>query len=230
MGGARPRILVVDDEEPTRRSLRASFAARGYRVFEAPTGQEALAAAGAAHPDLVILDLELPDLDGLDVIRRLREWSSTPIVVLSVRDLEARKVAALDAGADDYLTKPFSTAELLARIRVALRRAARSGSQPVIVIGALTVDAVRRRVTVGEREVALTPMEYSLLEALALSAGTVLVHRRLLREAWGPAYEQDLNLLRVSVSKLRHKVESNPARPQYIITEVGVGYQLRSPR
>jgi len=221
MDGAGPRILVVDHEEPVRRELRAAFAPRGYRAIEAPTGREVLAAAGAVRPDLVILD---------DVIRRLREWSSTPIVVLSARGLEAQKVAALDAGADDYLTKPFSTAELLARIRVALRRAARTGAEPVIVIGALTVDVVRRRVTMGKREVALTPTEYSLLKALALSADTVVLHRHLLREVWGPAYEQDLNLLRVSVNKLRHKVESNPARPQYILTEVGVGYRLRAPR
>jgi len=179
------------------------------------------------HPDLVILDLGLPDLDGLDVIRRMREWSSTPIVVLSVRDREGQKVAALDAGADDYLTKPISTLELLARMRAALRHAARSGTESAIVTGALTVDVVRRRVTAGDREVALTPVEYALLKALALSAGSVLMHRHLLREVWGPAYEQDLNLLRVSVSKLRHKVESDPARPQYILTEAGVGYRLR---
>lgn len=229
MEGAGPRVLVVDDEEPIRRLLRASLAARGYRVFEASTGEEALAAASALHPDLVILDLGLPDLDGLDVIRRLREWSSMPIVILSVRDREEHKVAALDAGADDYLTKPFSTLELLARMRAALRHASPTGAEPVIVTGALTVDVVRRRVTVGDRDVALTPVEYALLKALALSAGKVLIHRHLLREVWGPAYEQDLNLLRVSVSKLRHKVESDPARPQYILTEVGVGYRLRVP-
>ncbi|HYM69304.1 MAG TPA: response regulator, partial [bacterium] len=159
MEGAGPRVLVVDDEEPIRRLLRAALAARGYRVFEASTGQGALATAGAVHPDLVILDLGLPDLDGLDVIRRLREWSSTPIVVLSVRDWEDHKVAALDAGADDYLTKPFSTLELLARMRAALRHVARAGTEPVIVTGALTVDVVRRRVTVGDREVALPPVE-----------------------------------------------------------------------
>ncbi|HLJ61374.1 MAG TPA: response regulator [bacterium] len=228
-GAVGPRVLVVDDEEALRRLLRATLAARGYRVFEASSGQGALVTAGAVHSDLVILDLGLPDLDGLDVIRRLREWSSTPIVVLSVRDRDDDKVAALDAGADDYLTKPFSTLELLARMRAALRHAARSGNEAVIATGALTVDVVRRRVTVAGRQVALTPVGYSLLKALALSAGKVRVHRHLLREVWGPAYEHDLSLLRVSVSKLRHKVESDPARPQYILTEAGVGYRLRVP-
>ncbi len=230
VAGAGPRILVVDDEEPARRLLCVQFAARGYRVVEAATGQAGLSTAATLHPDLVIVDLELPDLDGLEVIRRLREWSNTPIVALSVRDLEAQKVAALDAGADDYVTKPFSTGELLARIRVALRHVPRGAAEPRIVIGALTVDVARRRVTMGTREVALTPVEYSLLKALARSPDSVHMHRHLLRDVWGPAYERDLNLLRVSVNKLRRKIESNPARPQYIVTEAGVGYRLRSPQ
>jgi two-component system KDP operon response regulator KdpE len=176
-----PRILVVDDE-PGRRLLRAPLASEGYRVFEASTGQAALADVGAVHPDLVILDLALPDVGGLEVIRRLREWSRTPIVVVSASDAAEQKVAALDAGADDYLTEPFSVGELLARMRAALRHAARGGTEPVVTSGALTVDLLHRRVTVAGRDVALTPVEYSLLKTLALSAGAVLAHRHLLRE------------------------------------------------
>jgi len=166
-------------------------------------------------------------VDGIDVTRRLREWSKVPIVILSVRGQDEDKIAALDAGADDYLTKPFSAAELLARIRVALRHAARPAEEPVITTGDLVVDVAHRVVTLAGREIALTPIEYLLLKTLALHGGKVLIHRHLLREVWGPGYDQDTNLLRVNISKLRHKVESAPARPRYIITEPGVGYRLR---
>ena len=227
MGDNGPRILVVDDERAIRRFLRASLTAHGYQIFEAARAQEGLEAAAAVRPDLIILDLGLPDSDGIDVTRQLREWSRVPIVVLSVRGEDADKIAALDAGADDYLTKPFSSGELLARIRVALRHAARPADQPVIATGDLVVDVAHRAVTLNGREISLTPIEYMLLKTLALSAGKVLLHRHLLREVWGPGYDQDANLLRVNISKLRHKIEADPARPHYIITEPGVGYRLR---
>ena len=227
MGDNGPRILVVDDERAIRRFLRASLTAHGYHIFEAARAQEGLDAAVAVRPDLIILDLGLPDSDGIDVTRQLREWSRVPIVVLSVRGEDADKIAALDAGADDYLTKPFSSGELLARIRVALRHAASPADQPVITTGDLVVDVAHRAITLNGREISLTPIEYALLKTLALSAGKVLLHRHLLREVWGPGYDQDANLLRVNISKLRHKIEADPARPHYIITEPGVGYRLR---
>ena len=218
---------MVDDERAIRRFLRASLTAHGYHIFEAARAREGLEAAAAVRPDLIILDLGLPDSDGIDVTRQLREWSRVPIVVLSVRGEDADKIAALDAGADDYLTKPFSSGELLARIRVALRHAARPADQPVITTGDLVVDVAHRTVTLNGQEISLTPIEYMLLKTLALSAGKVLLHRHLLREVWGPGYDQDANLLRVNISKLRHKIESDPARPRYIVTEPGVGYRLR---
>lgn len=227
MGSDGPRILVVDDERGIRRFLRASLNAHGYQVLEAATGQQGIEAATSDRPDLIILDLGLPDLDGVDVTRQLREWSPVPIVILSVRGRDEDKIAALDAGADDYLTKPFSTGELLARIRVAMRHAARTVDEPVITAGDLVVDVAHRAVTVGGREISLTPIEYTLLKTLALSAGKVLIHRHLLREVWGPGYDQDANLLRVNISKLRHKIEVDPTRPQHIVTEPGVGYRLR---
>jgi len=227
MGNDGPRILVVDDERAIRRFLRASLGAHGYHVFEAATAQQGLEATATVRPDLIILDLGLPDLDGVDVTRQLREWSKVPIVVLSVRGHEEDKIAALDAGADDYLTKPFSTGELLARVRVAMRHAAREAEEPVITTGELIVDLSHRLVKLGGREISLTPIEYLLLKTLALHAGKVLIHRHLLRDVWGPGYDHDTNLLRVNISKLRHKIESDPARPQYILTEPGVGYRLR---
>jgi two-component system KDP operon response regulator KdpE len=222
------RILVIDDERAIRRFLRVSLTAHGYQVFEASTAQEGLETTAAVRPDLIILDLGLPDLDGIDVTRQLREWSKIPIVILSVRGQDDDKIAALDAGADDYLTKPFSTGELLARIRVAMRHGTRPADEPVITTGSLTVDVSHRVVTLAGREIALTPIEYALLKTLALHAGKVLLHRHLLREVWGPGYDQDTNLLRVNISKLRHKIETDPARPQYIVTESGVGYRLRA--
>jgi two-component system KDP operon response regulator KdpE len=227
MGDSGPRILVVDDERAIRRLLRATLTAHGYHVFEASSAHEGLEAAASVRPDLIILDLGLPDADGVDVTRQLREWSKVPIVVLSVRAGDADKIAALDAGADDYLTKPFSAGELLARMRVAVRHAARPADEPVIATGDLVVDMARRVVTLAGREISLTPIEYLLLKTLALSAGKVLLHRHLLREVWGPGYDQDANLLRVNISKLRHKIEADPARPRYLITEPGVGYRLR---
>jgi two-component system, OmpR family, KDP operon response regulator KdpE len=229
MGDTGPRVLVIDDERAIRRLLHASLSAQGYSVLEAATAQEGLDAAVSVRPDLIILDLGLPDLDGVEVTRRLREWSNVPVVILSVRDQDAEKIAALYAGADDYLAKPFSMGELLARMRVAMRHAAQPADEPVITVGQLSVDVARRLTTVGDREIALTPVEYSLLRALAVHAGRVMTHAQLLREVWGPGYASDGNLLRVHISKLRHKIEADPARPSYIVTEPGVGYRLRVP-
>jgi two-component system KDP operon response regulator KdpE len=227
MGDTGPRVLVVDDELAIRRFLRASLSAQGYQMFEASSAREGLDAAATVRPDLIILDLGLPDLDGVEVTRRLREWSKVPVLILSVRGRDEEKIAALDAGADDYLTKPFSIGELLARMRVAMRHVAQPADEPVVTAGDLTVDVARRLVTVGGREIALTPVEYTLLKTLALHAGRVMTHGQLLREVWGPGYDQGGNLLRVNISKLRHKVEPDPARPHYIVTEPGVGYRLR---
>jgi two-component system, OmpR family, KDP operon response regulator KdpE len=221
------RILVVDDERAIRRYLRAALTAQGYSIIEAGTGDEALRAAALEHPDVVILDLGLPDLDGVEVTRQIREWSTLPIIILSVREQDHDKIAALDAGADDYLTKPFSTGELLARIRVALRRLARPEDEPVIQVRQLKIDLARRLVTVEDSEIALTPTEYDLLRLMALNSGKVLTHRQLLQKVWGHAYEEELHLLRVNISNLRRKIEPNPTRPTFILTEAGVGYRLR---
>lgn len=227
MNESGPRVLIVDDERPIRRFLRASLTAHQYHVFEAGSGQEALAAVVANRPDIIILDLGLPDLDGIEVVRRLREWDQTPIIVLSVRERETDKVAALDAGADDYLTKPFGTGELMARLRVALRHAAQPDAEPVFDLGELRVDLARRVVTRAKQEVQLTPTEYDLLKLLVTHAGKVLTHRHILQQVWGRGYEQETHLLRVNISNLRRKIEPDPTRPTYILTEPGVGYRLR---
>jgi two-component system KDP operon response regulator KdpE len=220
------RILVVDDERPIRRFLRTTLSAQGYQVIDATTGGEALSSIVAHHPDMVILDLGLPDLDGIEVTRRIREWSQVPILILSVQDRENDKVAALDAGADDYLTKPFGTKELMARLRVALRRSAHSGPDPVYQVDDLKVDLEHRRVTVQGREVSLTPTEYDILRTLVQNAGKVLTHKQILHQVWGSAYAQDMHLLRVNMSNLRRKLEPDPTWPRYILTEAGVGYRL----
>ncbi len=221
------RVLVVDDEKAIRRFLRAALNAQGYIVYESSSGEDALKAVVANRPDLIILDLGLPDLDGVEITRQLREWSSTPIIILSVREQEIDKIAALDAGADDYLTKPFSVGELMARMRVALRRSTQSTSEPIYQIGELKVDLAQRQVTIAGQEVSLTPTEYDLLRILAQNAGKVITHRHLLRQVWGNAYETEAHLLRVNISNLRRKIEPNPTRPHYILTEPGVGYRLR---
>jgi len=222
------RVLVVDDEAPIRKFLRASLTAHGHQVFEAPTGRDALSAVITHRPDLVILDLGLPDMDGVQVAQQLREWSKIPIIVLSVREHERDKIAALDAGADDYLTKPFGIGELLARMRVAMRRTVSSTDTPVFTAGELKVDLAHRVVTVAGREAQLTPTEYDLLRVLVMSVGKVITHRQLLREVWGVGYDGETHMLRVNISNLRRKIESDPARPQYILTEPGVGYRLRA--
>jgi two-component system KDP operon response regulator KdpE len=223
------RILVVDDEAPIRRYLRVALGAQGYTVLEAAGGREALEAVPAQRPDLIILDLGLPDIDGVEVARRLREWSQTPIIILSVREAEEDKIAALDAGADDYLVKPFGTGELMARIRVVMRRQANVADEPVLQAGTLRMDLPRRAVTVADREITLTPTEYDLLRILMQNAGKVLTHRQLLRTVWGNAYESEQHLLRVNISNLRHKLEPNPSQPAFIHTEPGVGYRLIPP-
>jgi two-component system KDP operon response regulator KdpE len=222
------RVLVVDDEPAIRRFLHVSLAAHGYVVSEASSGQAALAAAVAQRPDVIVLDLGLPDVDGIDVTRMLREWSRIPVIILSVRGQETDKIAALDAGADDYVTKPFGMGELLARLRAALRHAAHVVADPVFADGGLVVDLTLRQVTLSGREVQLTPTEYDLLRVLIMHAGQVLTHRQLLREVWGAGYEQETHILRVNVSNLRRKIEPDPARPRYVLTEPGVGYRLRS--
>jgi two-component system KDP operon response regulator KdpE len=219
------RVLVVDDETPIRRYLRVVLGAQGYAVFEASGGREALEAAAAQRPDLIILDLGLPDLDGVEVARRLREWSQTPILVLSVRESEEDKIAALDAGADDYLVKPFGTGELLARLRVLLRRHPGAAEGPVLQAGPITMDLSRRQVTAGGRDVSLTPTEYDLLKILLQNAGRVITHRQLLRAVWGNAYEAETHLLRVNISNLRRKLEPDPDQP-VIRNEPGIGYRL----
>jgi two-component system KDP operon response regulator KdpE len=222
------RVLVVDDEQAIRRFLRTSLSARGHVVFEAASGQEALNAVVADKPDVIILDLGLPDMDGIEITRRIREWTQIPIIILSVREHEEDKIAALDGGADDYLTKPFGVGELLARLRVALRHMAPQPVQSVFTTGDLTVDLARRTVTTSGHEVQLTPTEYALLRVLVTHAGRVLTHHQLLRQVWGPGYENESHLLRVNISNLRSKLEPEPVRPRYIITEPGVGYRLRS--
>jgi two-component system, OmpR family, KDP operon response regulator KdpE len=222
------RVLIVDDERAIRRYLRTALEAQGCTVFEAVNGMEALGSAAALHLDLIILDLGLPDIDGVEVTRRIREWTQVPIIVLSVRDQEQDKIEALDAGADDYLTKPFSTGELMARMRVATRRAPHVEDAPTLQVNQLLMDLPHHRVTLAGVEISLTPTEYDLLRLLIQNSGKVLTHRQILRQVWGPTYELETHLLRVNISNLRRKIEPNPARPFYIQTEPGVGYRLRT--
>jgi two-component system, OmpR family, KDP operon response regulator KdpE len=221
------KVLVIDDEEAIRRFLRVTLSSQGYAVLEAASGNDGLSSAATQRPDVIILDLGLPDLDGVKVTQFLREWTRIPIIILSVRGSEKDKIAALDAGADDYLTKPFSVGELLARIRAALRRTVQTTGEPVFVTGNLEVDLARRLVTISGQEVQLTPNEYGLLHALVSNAGKVLTHHHLLREVWGVEYGEEFHMLHVNISNLRRKIEPDPTRPQYIITEPGVGYRLK---
>jgi two-component system KDP operon response regulator KdpE len=222
------RVLVVDDETSIRRYLRAALTAQGLTVYEAANGQEALNAVISNRPDIIILDLGLPDIDGIEVTRQLREWSQTPIIILSVREAEQDKIAALDAGADDYLSKPFSTGELMARMRVALRRLNNKPDGPILQIGGLQMDLSRRVVTVDENQISLTPTEYDILRLLMQNAGKVITHHHLLRQVWGTAYESEMHILRVNISNLRRKIERDASRPMYIHTEPGVGYRMQA--
>ena len=221
------RILVVDDESPIRRYLRAALSAQGFSVYEAANGEEALNAVLTDRPDIIILDLGLPDIDGIEVTRRLREWSQTPIIILSVREAEQDKIAALDAGADDYLTKPFGTGELMARMRVVMRRQSSKPEEPILQVDELRMDLSRRLVSIRGEEISLTPTEYDILRLLMQNAGKVITHHHLLRQVWGNAYESEMHILRVNISNLRRKIELDPSRPHYILTEPGVGYRLR---
>jgi two-component system, OmpR family, KDP operon response regulator KdpE len=220
------RVLVVDDERSIRRFLKASLGSQ-FVILEASSGLEALSAAATDHPDVIILDLGLPDMDGVEVTRRLREWSQIPIIIVSVREQEKDKIAALDAGADDYLTKPFGVGELMARLRVSLRRSALTENEPVFSSGALIVDLNQREVRMNDQLVSLTPTEYDLLRILIKHAGKVMTHDQLLRAVWGTAYESETHMLQVNISNLRRKIEPDPARPVYIMTEPGVGYRLK---
>jgi two-component system, OmpR family, KDP operon response regulator KdpE len=219
-------VLVVDDEPQIRRLLRVTLEANGYAVLDAATGQEGLVQAAQRRPDVVLLDLGLPELEGMSVLKRLREWSRVPVIILSVRDREDDKIAALDAGADDYVTKPFGTGELLARLRAALRHERGQGAEAVFTAGDLQVDLAARVVQKGGQEVKLTPTEYALLRLLVTHAGKVLTHRQLLSEIWGPKAVDQTQYLRVHFAHLREKIEDDPAQPKLIITEPAIGYRL----
>jgi two-component system KDP operon response regulator KdpE len=223
-------LLLIEDEPEIRRFLRTTLPAHGFRLHEAVTGKDGLTEAKARNPDLILLDLGLPDLEGNEVIRQIREWTATPIIVLSARDQEQAKVAALDLGADDYITKPFGVNELLARVRTALRHVARTddSGESVFLLDNLKVDLGRRQVFVSGKEVHLTPIEYKLLTTLIRYAGKVLTHRQLLKEVWGPLHVDEGHYLRVYMRQLRNKLERNPAQPRYLVTELGVGYRLRT--
>jgi len=221
-----PRILIIDDELAIRRFLHTILSCEDFSLHEAENGHAGLAAAAAFKPDIILLDLGLPDLDGIEVITRLREWSKVPIIVLSVREHENDKVAALNAGADDYLTKPFGVGELLARIRAALRRSLQEVPEPIFTCNDLQVDLTRRLVTISGEEVSLTPTEYDILRLMVSHAGKVLTHSQILKQVWGIAYLEQPHVLRVNISNLRRKIEADPSRPRHIITEPGVGYRL----
>src|SRR5262245_6170247 len=227
MSEPHPIVVLIEDEPQIRRFLRTVLPAQGIELFEADTGERGLVEVGLRRPDVVILDLGLPDIGGVEVVRRLREWSTVPVIILSARSDEADKISALDAGADDYLTKPFGVGELLARLRVAMRRTSRteSGTQ-VFSVGPITVDLVARRVEVSGVAVHLTPIEYRLLTQLIKHAGRVLTHRHLLKEVWGPSHVDDSHYLRIYMAQLRRKLEADPTQPHYLITEPGVGYRL----
>jgi two-component system, OmpR family, KDP operon response regulator KdpE len=224
-----PVVVLIEDEPQIRRFLRATLTGQGYRLFEAGNGADGIVEVGSRQPDVIIVDLGLPDMDGIDVIRRVREWTDVPIIVLSARGQERDKVTALDAGADDYVSKPFSAGELLARIRVALRHrvgASHEADEAGFNVGDLHVDLLHRKVQVGDKDVHLTPIEYKLLTTLVRHAGKVVTHQQLLREVWGPSHTEQAHYVRVYMAHLRHKLEAEPARPRYLLTEAGVGYRL----
>src|SRR5437667_6148644 len=227
MKDARPTILIIEDEPEIRLFLRTSLSVEGYRIAESTTGRRGVIDAGTHKPDLAIIDLGLPDVDGIDVIRRIREWSSMPIVVLSARTQERSKIDALDAGADDYVTKPFAVGELLARLRAALRHMVRAGAgKPVLRLSGAIVDFERRIASRDGTEIRLTPIEFRLLAALAKHLGMVVTHRQLLAEVWGPTHQGETHYLRIYMKQLRDKLEEDPVRPRYLVTETGVGYRL----
>jgi two-component system KDP operon response regulator KdpE len=230
MASTNPAIVVIEDDPPIRHFLRTSLCAYGFTVHEADNGRHGIVEAGIRKPDLVILDLGLPDMDGVEVIKAIREWSLMPIIVLSARSAEQHKIAALDAGADDYLAKPFGLGELLARIRVAMRHSERNSGQyqsEPFITGKLKVDLLNRQVYLDEQEVHLTPIQYRLLSVLVKNAGKVLTHQYIMKQVWRPAYAENSHYLRIYMSQLRQKLESDPAQPKYLLTESGVGYRLK---
>ena len=231
MSSQDPRILLIEDEPEIRRFLRSTLPEHGYHLIEASTGKDALVQAAAQNPDMILLDLGLPDMDGLDIVRSLRTWTQAPILILSARDQEQVKVTALDLGADDYVTKPFGVQELLARMRTAHRHAVQAttdAGESTFTAGDIRVDLLRRQVFVAEKEVHLTPIEYKLLATLIRHAGKVVTHRQLLKDVWGPLHVEESHYLRVYMRQLRNKLEQNPAHPRYLTTELGVGYRLRT--
>lgn len=230
MAKTDPVIIVIEDDPSIRRFLRTGLSTHGFAVFEADTGKQGIVEAGIRKPDLIILDLGLPDMDGVEVIKAIRAWSEMPIIILSARSSEQHKIDALDAGADDYLTKPFGFGELLARIRVALRHSIRPQEQlqaGVFVTGNLKVDLHNRLVSVDDREIHLTPIQYRLLAVLVKHAGKVLTHQQILKEVWGPSYQENAHYLRIYMSQLRQKLEADPTQPKFLLTESGVGYRLK---
>lgn len=230
MAKTDPVIIVIEDDPSIRRFLRTSLSTQGFNVFEAATGKQAIVEVGIRKSDLVILDLGLPDMDGIEVIKTIREWSAVPIIILSARSSEQQKIDALDVGADDYLTKPFGFGELLARIRVALRHSIRPQEQSrsdVFVTANLKVDLLNRVVSVDEREIHLTPIQYRLLTVLVKHAGKVMTHQQILKEVWGPSYQENAHYLRIYMSQLRQKLETDPTQPKFLLTESGVGYRLK---
>ena len=224
-------IVLIEDEPEIRRFLKTTLPSHGFRIYEATTGQEGLVEAKTRNPDLILLDLGLPDMDGIEVIRQVRDWTPTPIIVLSAREQEQQKVTALDLGADDYVTKPFGINELLARIRAALRHASRpdgTEAESSFTFGDVRVELGRRQVFLADKEIHLTPIEYKLLTTLVRHAGKVVTHRQLLKEVWGPLHVEEGHYLRVYMRQLRNKLETSPANPKYLVTELGVGYRLRT--
>ena len=220
------RVLVIDDEKQIRRMLNIALTGNGFNIAEAATGNDGLNQAIVFHPDIIILDLGLPDCDGHEVISKLREWTQIPIIILSVREQESEKITALDAGADDYITKPFSIGELLARIRVALRRSVKTVDEPILAFGEISLDIARRIVTLKGEELKLTPTEYEILKYMALKADRVVSQQQLLRAIWGPNHQEHTHYLRIYIGQLRHKIEADPTQPRYILTEAGIGYRL----
>ena len=226
MQGKGLRVLVVDDEPQIQKLLKVSLGAHGYEMEEALTGEAGIRMAAMLKPDFLLVDLGLPDMDGKAVVAAIRGWSQAPIIVLTARDQEQEKIDALDAGADDYVTKPFSVGELMARMRVSLRRVVTPEHEPLLHCGDLTIDLVQRRVSVGEREIKLTPTEYELLKILAQFRGRVVTHKQLLKAVWGNSYDDDTHYIRVYIGQLRRKIEDNPTQPRYITTESGIGYRM----
>jgi len=230
MAKTDPVIIVIEDDPPIRRFLRTGLSTHGFTVFEADTGKQGIVEVGIRKPDLVILDLGLPDMDGVDVIKAIRAWSDIPIIILSARSSEQHKIDALDAGGDDYLTKPFGFGELLARIRVALRHSIKPNEQmqgDVFVTANLKVDLHNRLVSIDGQEIHLTPIQYRLLAVLIKHAGKVLTQQQILKEVWGPSYQENAHYLRIYMSQLRHKLEADPTQPKFLLTESGVGYRLK---